>query len=102
MPTATAEVLPQDTRMTLVQDGYLSEHGGRLKAGTVVMVDEPTAERWRRKHIAVDSAETDKTLREQKAAQLAALQAEIDQLEREGQLPVGNYGASIGRGKRGG
>ena len=32
--------------MTLNRDEYLSEYGGRLLAGTVVVVDEKTARRW--------------------------------------------------------
>lgn len=72
------EAMDRDTRMTLLQDNVLPTYGGKLKAGTCVVVPAQTAKRWREKGIAVDSAETDKTLREQKLAQLAALQAEID------------------------
>lgn len=91
MPTAEAEA-PQDVRMTLLQTEFLAEHGGRLPAGTVVLVDAKTARRWRDKGIAVDSAETDKTLREAKLAQLAALQAEIERLETEGTPAVTSDG----------
>lgn len=79
MATDVAE-LPRDTRMTLVRDEYLSEYDGRLAAGTVVLVDERTARRWLEKGIARPSEETDKTLREQKLAQLERLKAEIDEI----------------------
>lgn len=93
MPYLTqTDELPRDTRMTLVHDEYLSEweQAGlmRFRAGTVLMVDAQTATRWRRKGIAVDSAETDKTIREQKAAELARLQAEIAALAEEENSPA--------------
>ena len=98
MPAISQTELPQDIRMTLVEAEYLSEYGGRLPPGTVVLVDEPTAERWRRKGIAVDSAETDKTLKEQKRAKLAALQAEIEALEHGGQPAIQPNRRVRGRG----
>lgn len=72
------EMMDRDTRMTLISDSVLPQYGGKLKAGTCVIVPAQTAKRWRERGIAVDSAETDKTVREQKIAQMAALQAEID------------------------
>ena len=72
---------PASHRLTLVNDQYLSEHGGRLKAGTVVLVDDLTARRWLEKGIAVPSSETDKTMREQKLAEMERLKAEIAALE---------------------
>lgn len=86
MPNAVMpdQDLELDTRMTLLKTEFSQEWGGRLEAGTVVLVDKKTADRWRRKHIAVDSAETDKTLLEQKQARLLALQAEVESLRTEG------------------
>jgi hypothetical protein len=77
--------LPRTVRMTLLVDNFNADgRSGRMcKAGTVLMVDKATAERWRDLEIAVDSAETDKTIREQKAAQVAALQAELAAMEAE-------------------
>lgn len=76
--------LPRTTRVTLVRDEFLSEYDGRLKAGTVVLVDERTARRWLDKGIAVPSEQTDKTQLEQKIAQLARLQAEIEAIGNPG------------------
>lgn len=76
------EEAPRDTRMTLVHDEFLNEYGGRLKAGTVVLVDAATARKWETKQIAVPSAITDKTLREQKEAALQRIREEIEALER--------------------
>lgn len=79
MPTATqTNPLRGTIRMTLTRTEFCRELGGRLMAGTVVLVNEETADRWRLDGIAVDSAETDKTLKEQKLAELARLQAEIE------------------------
>lgn len=69
---------PKNVRMTLINAEFLSEYGGHCPAGTVVPVDEDTASRWLAKGIARPSAETDKTLREQKLDELARLQAEIE------------------------
>mgnify|MGYP000878590957 FL=1 len=52
MTAAPSVEQPQDVRMTLNRDEYLSEYGGRLLAGTVVVVDEKTARRWLDKGIA--------------------------------------------------
>jgi len=87
MATDTAEQI-QNTRMTLVSDNYISEYEGddgtgRHPAGRVLIVDEKTAQRWRNKGIAIDAAETDKTLLEEKKARMAALQAEIDAIGTE-------------------
>ena len=71
------EMMERDTRMTLLRDNVLPQYGGKLKAGTAVLVPAQTANRWRQKGIAVDSAETDKTVREQKLAAIAQLQAEV-------------------------
>lgn len=92
---ATEAALPQNVRMTLNRDEYLSEYGGRLLAGTVVVVDEKTARRWLDKDIARPSEETDKTLAEQKRAELARLKAELEALEAEGKS--GNYASIVTR-----
>jgi hypothetical protein len=74
--------LPRDTRMTLLGDEVISEYKPyRFKAGTVILVDAETAQRWRENNVAVDSAETDKTAAEQKRARIADLQREIEALE---------------------
>lgn len=86
--------LPRTNRLTLVHNEYLSEYDGRLSAGTVVLVDDRTARRWLDKGIAVPSAETDKTLREQKLAELARLQAEIDAIGSEDMAPVTRAGGA--------
>lgn len=78
MTTATQTELPADVRVTLVAAQYLSEHGGRLPAGTVVLVDEQTAKRWLDKGIARPSAETDRTIREQKLAEIERLKLELE------------------------
>lgn len=76
------EELPRDTRMTLLQDEYLSEYPPfRYKAGTVILVDRVTAIRWRLRGVAVDSAQTDKTAAELKRAELKRLQEQIAALE---------------------
>lgn len=95
MTAATAVELPQDVRMTLNRDEFLSEYGGSLRAGTVVVVDEKTARRWLDKGIARPSEETDKTLAEQKRAELARLQAEIADIEAAGKQ--GNYASIVTR-----
>ena len=79
MAQATLDI-PELHRVTLVNDEYLSEHGGRLKAGTVVLVDDKTARRWLDRGIAVPASETDKTLREQKLAELERIKAELEAL----------------------
>lgn len=82
MVQVQTEELPRDTRMTLVKDEYLSEYPPyRFRAGTVILVDRVTAERWRRRNIGVDSAETDKTAAELKRAELERLRSEIEALE---------------------
>ncbi len=78
MTSAIQTELPADVRVTLVSTQYLSEHGGRLPAGTVVLVDEPTAKRWLSKGIARPAEETDKTIREQKLAEIERLRAEVE------------------------
>lgn len=88
MASATVARPTKNIRMTLTATEFLREYGGRLPAGTVVLVDEETAERWREFGIATDSAETDLTLKEQKAAQIKALQAELEAIEEHGSLPV--------------
>lgn len=75
------EFMERDTRMTLLQDNCIAQYGGKLKAGTCVVVPEQVARRWRQKGIAVDSAESDKTLIEQKQARIAAMQAEVEELK---------------------
>ena len=87
MATDTAPPI-ENVRMTLVSDNFISEYEGddgtgRHPAGRVLVVDEKTAQRWRNKGIAIDSAETDKTLLEEKKARLLALQAEIDAIGTE-------------------
>lgn len=77
-----SEELPRDTRMTLLKDEYISEYPPyRYRAGTVILVDRITANRWRERNIAVDSAETDKTVAELKRLELERLQNEIAALE---------------------
>ena len=87
LPTTPIEDLPRDVRVTLTNDQYLSEYdegnSGRFKAGTVMLVDERTARRWLQKGIARPAAETDQTQREQKAAEIARLQADLAQLEED-------------------
>jgi len=102
MTTATLDLTTEDTvRMTLLNDEYLAEHGGRLKAGTVVLVDQRTARRWHDKSIAVPSAETDKTVREQKLAELARIKAEIEALEQtEPVAPITRPGGVPARERR--
>lgn len=86
MQLMQVEEAPRDTRMTLVRDEFLNEYGGRLRAGTVVLVSEATARKWRGLGIAIDSAITDKTLKEQKLAALQALQDEIEGLDQPPEL----------------
>jgi hypothetical protein len=84
MPARVAKEpeLPRNVRMTLRRDEYISEYKPyRFRAGTVILVDEETAQRWRQNDVAVDSAETDKTAAELKKAQIAALQQQIVDLE---------------------
>jgi hypothetical protein len=87
--------------MTLVRDEVLPQYGGKLKAGTCVVVPAQTARRWREKGIAVDSAETDKTLREQKIAEMQRLQAEIDAIPEPDDAPVAVAVPSGTHGRRG-
>ena len=39
--------------MILLQDNYISEYGGRLQAGSTLLVDQTTADRWIEHRIAV-------------------------------------------------
>ncbi|HEY5990153.1 MAG TPA: hypothetical protein VIV12_27770 [Streptosporangiaceae bacterium] len=39
--------------MLLLHDEYMAERGGRLKAGSVLLVDQRTAERWTTNRVAV-------------------------------------------------
>ena len=95
MTAAPSVEQPQDVRMTLNRDEYLSEYGGSLLAGTVVVVDEKTARRWLDKGIARPSEETDKTLAEQKRAELERIQAELAELEAVGKS--GQYASIVTR-----
>ncbi len=80
--TQASNQLIGSIRMTLTTDQFLSElKPPRLRAGTVVLVNEETAERWERIGVAVPAAETDKTAAEQKRLQLEALRKEIEELE---------------------
>lgn len=106
----TTEDLPKTVRMTLTSDNFIGEYEGdngtgRHPAGRVLLVDVKTADRWRNKGIAVDSAETDKTLREAKLAELARLQAEIDAIGHEDGAPITRPGGvsserEVQRGRR--
>jgi hypothetical protein len=75
---------PEKVRMTLLRDNFISEYGGRLPAGTAIPVDTATADRWREHGIATDSKKTDKTLYEQKQAELSRLSAEMEELASHG------------------
>lgn len=77
-----------NVRVRLVNDEFIGEHGGRLRAGTAVEVDQKTAQRWINKGIALPAEIGDMTLREQKLAQIAALQAEADELKEMATAPV--------------
>lgn len=91
--------LPRTERMTLLGDEFISEFKPyRFKAGTVILVDVETAQRWRDNGVAVDSAETDKTAAEMKKAQLLALQKQIEDLERGD--AVGNLGIEVPASRR--
>lgn len=91
--------LPKTVRMTLTQDNFGADGlAHRIRAGTVVLTDEVTAERWRQLGIAVDAAETDKTLMEQKRAELERLSAELAALESGGESEPSPPTAS-GRGR---
>lgn len=85
MAVAEAEPL---IRLRILNDEFLPDYGGRLRAGTAVEVDQKTANRWLQKHIALPAEIGDMTLREQKLAQIAALQAEADELEELATAPV--------------
>lgn len=39
--------------MLMLQDNYLREYGGRIKAGSTLLVDDATADRWLRNGVAV-------------------------------------------------
>ena len=81
-PRVAQKAQPRDIRMTLLYDLFIPDlKPYRYKAGTVVKVDQETADRWLENHIAVNAAETDKTYAEQKKAELARLQAQIRDLE---------------------
>lgn len=84
---AVAESEPL-VRLRILNDEFLPDHGGRLRAGTAVEVDQKTANRWLQKRIALPAEIGDLTLREQKLAQIAALQAEADELEELATAPV--------------
>lgn len=101
MAQATLDI-PELHRVTLVNDEYLSEHGGRLKAGTVVLVDDKTARRWLDRGIAVPASETDKTLREQKLAEMERLKAELEALSADESpaVPVTRPGGVPARERR--
>ena len=90
------QTLPRDIRMALLNDNYISEFDdggdGHFKAGDVLVVDEKTARRWQDKGIARPAGESDRTRREQKAAELARLKAEIEALEAvEAETLSGHY-----------
>lgn len=74
--------LAGDIRMTLLDDNYIADlRPHRFKAGTVVLVNEETAERWEHLGIARPSEETDKTAAEQLRARKEALEKQIAELE---------------------
>ena len=45
--------MAQSVPVMLLQDNYISEWGGRLKAGSTLLVDQTTADRWLSHRIAV-------------------------------------------------
>lgn len=73
---------PDAVRVRLVQDEYLMDYGGRLRAGTAVEVPPDVARRWLMRHIAEPAEIGDLTLREQKLEQARALMEEAQELER--------------------
>lgn len=57
--------------MLLVQSEYLIEYGGKLPAGSQVMVDRETAERWTRNGVAAPAPTALRDLQEASAQRLA-------------------------------
>ena len=82
------------TRMTVVQDEYLSEYGGRIPAGSAVEVPDEVAEKWERMGIATPSKKSDQTAREARRAELEAQLAALDEEEASG----GSYRSMMRRG----
>lgn len=66
--------------MLLIQDEYLPQYGGKLKAGAQVMVDRVTAERWTENRIAAPGSGAPRDL--QDIAAKAAAEREIWQHDR--------------------
>lgn len=86
MPVLTEAPASKKTKykMKLVNNEYLEEHGGWCPAGSVLVVDEDTAERWFERHIATPAGRDEKTVREirreenLKKLQAAAVAADED------------------------
>ena len=98
MPIAAPEALGKKTvrfKMALVNNEFLEEYGGWCPAGSVLIVDEDTAERWYERGIAKPAATTDKTVREikrdqnLKRLQAAAVDDDEDAPVSIGKQPVG-------------
>lgn len=100
MTTTTAPV-PTYVRVRLVNDEYMPDHGGRLRAGTAVEVDPVTAERWLRRGIAQPAEIGDLTLREQKRAEAQRLLAEAEELEQLAQAAPSPAAPVPTRGRQG-
>ena len=68
--------------MLLLQNEFLVEHGGRLPAGSEVMVDRQTADRWLRNAIATAGPSAPADLQVASARMLAERQERIDEQQR--------------------
>lgn len=77
--------------MRLNDNQYLEEHGGWLKAGDVLTVDEDTAVRWLENNIATQAGPGDKTAKEIKRAALLAklTPIEVDEDDEPRRQPIG-------------
>lgn len=67
-----AEEIAVRVPMLLRQSEFIPEFGGKLPAGAEVMVDQMTADRWVRNHVAVPGSNAPRDLQEQSAKRLAA------------------------------
>ena len=81
-PRAAAPMPEATIKMSLLNAEFLSEYpGGRFPAGAVLEVDEETAERWNRLHIAIPADEAAKTHREVERENLKRRLAEMEREE---------------------
>jgi len=80
-------------KMRVRQDEFLSEHGGRIPAGSVVPVDEETAIRWIDNEIADQAPDDAKTRKEERREEIMAELARLDAEAERG----GVYNAAITR-----